>query len=91
MNCPMCMQLMKEHSSTSYVPFYHYEDEETYYTKQKIVTYTCVKYKVTCRNDVWNLPENDRPTEKQQLAISFIQDVLGLPMMGLLNMMPGYS
>lgn len=75
MNCPICWGTMSK-LKQEYVPFYHYEDETTYYRLREVYHCSTPKCKVEYEDGKWRLPDGYYPTEKQLKTIDFICSTL---------------
>ena len=79
MICPNCGKEMKKTSHYEYTPFYHWEDEETYYQKAYLQNFTCPNCDIKYNEDgEWIIPKKLLPTEKQKNTILFINNRLNL-------------
>lgn len=74
MRCPNCGRLMAE--TKEFRPFYHWEDECTYY--ERIDICKCNKCGITNEDGKWNIPESLKPTQKQERTVKFIENRLNV-------------
>ena len=72
MTCPNCGSPMVE--SKKFRPFYHWEDECTYY--KRIDVAKCKVCGITNEDGTWNIPESLKPTQKQERTVKFIENRL---------------
>ena len=74
--CPNCG---KDIVLTGYFkPFYHWEDEQEYYYKTS--KGECTACKIKFDDGTWMIPEELKPTEKQERTVMFIRSRLHPPM-----------
>jgi hypothetical protein len=78
MKCPNCGKEMINKSYSRLEPFYHWEDECTYYSKNHYEKFVCSDCKISIVNDEWNIPDNLQATEKQVKTCNFIYQMLNI-------------
>lgn len=73
--CPNCGKPIK--LENYFKPFYHWEDERTYYypTNKGMCNDCHIKYD----DGEWDIPEELLPTEKQKRTVAFIRNRLDIP------------
>lgn len=74
MNCPNCNKAMKEKEYFTLDFGYGMVGEEVY---NRDVSYKCSSCKITYKNDKWIIPDEFKPTEKQEKTLLFINNRLG--------------
>lgn len=78
MICPNCDIQMEYKNYCRLEPFYHWEDEETYYQKIQHEKYICKFCNISYIDGVWKVPRKFQPSEKQKNTILFINNHLGM-------------
>lgn len=74
--CPNCGKQMEDKSYSKLEPFYHWEDECTYYAKNYYEKFVCKDCKISLIDDEWKIPTNLEATEKQINACKFVSNML---------------
>ena len=76
--CPNCGKQMIDKSYSKLEPFYHWEDECTYYAKNYYEKFVCKDCEISLIDDEWKIPDSLQATEKQVKTCNFIYQMLNI-------------